>query len=48
MALYSFGEYRYRDAFEQERFTKYRFMVGGDTGFNESAMSPYKEGNEAN
>ena len=48
MALYAFGEYRYRDAFKRDRFIKYRFMVGGDTGFNTETMSACKEGNEAN
>ena len=49
MALYAFGEYRYRDAFKHPRgFTKFRYMVGGNAGFNESVMSPCKEGNEAN
>lgn len=48
MALYVFGEYRYKDAFKHDRFTKYRFMVGGDAGFNADAMSPCKEGNDAN
>lgn len=47
MAVYLFGRIRYMDEYGQWRCTNYRYMVGGDVGFNGTAMSPMSEGNEA-
>jgi hypothetical protein len=46
-AVYLFGEIGYEDTFGFKRCTKYRYRVGGDVGFNGTAMAPMAEGNEA-
>jgi hypothetical protein len=46
MAVYLFGEIGYNDVFGIKRCTKYRYRVGGDVGFNGTAMAPMAEGNE--
>jgi hypothetical protein len=49
MAIYVYGEIRYRDAFKRRRYTKYRLMYGGDAGARpEGALVACKEGNKAN
>jgi hypothetical protein len=48
MALYVFGEIRYKDAFRKTRFTKYKMMIGGPVGMDESgALVTCEEGNDA-
>ena len=46
--LYISGEIRYTDAFGTERFTKYRFVYGGNYGSGEGPLATAEEGNEAN
>lgn len=46
--LYISGEIRYTDAFGTERFTKYRFVYGGNYGSGEGLLATAEEGNEAN
>jgi hypothetical protein len=45
-AVYLFGEISYEDVFGIKRCTRYRYRVGGDVGFNGTAMAPMSEGNE--
>ncbi|MGO9265957.1 MAG: hypothetical protein ACLQBA_13940 [Candidatus Binataceae bacterium] len=47
IAIFAYGEIRYRDAFNIERFTKFRLVCRGD-GLNKGRMSPDRTGNEAN
>jgi hypothetical protein len=47
LAAYVFGEIAYNDEFSSvRRCTKYRFMVGGNVGFNGQSMVKMSEGNE--
>jgi hypothetical protein len=47
LAAYVFGEIAYNDEFTStRRCTKYRFMVGGNVGFNGQGMIKMSEGNE--
>jgi hypothetical protein len=49
MAIYVFGEIRYRDAFKIDRFTRYRLIYGGDAGARpEGALANAPEGNDSN
>jgi hypothetical protein len=48
MTLWVYGEIHYRDAFKIERFTKYRFMIGGAVGIHGTNLAICEEGNEAN
>jgi hypothetical protein len=45
-AVYLFGLIRYEDVFGIKRCARYRYRVGGDVGFNGTAMAPMPEGNE--
>jgi len=47
-ALYVYGEIRYRDAFGQDRWTRYRLMRGGNVGVSPTTMTTTEEGNESN
>jgi hypothetical protein len=56
--IYVYGEIRYKDAFGENRFTKYRFIYGGNEGVRNSKpdsngvitalLKPASDGNEAN
>lgn len=46
--LWVYGEVHYKDAFGMERFTNYRFMIGGHAGVRSNRMAICEEGNEAN
>jgi hypothetical protein len=46
-AVYLYGEVRYRDAFDQPRFTKYRMFCNGDA-LSLDRFSPYVDGDESN
>jgi hypothetical protein len=55
LTLYAYGEVHYRDAFGNQRFTKYRLMFGGgerqllrdDGGLGTAFLRADTEGNEA-
>lgn len=47
MAIYVFGEVRYKDIFEKERLTKFRCFYGGDRMRQAGALAYEIEGNEA-
>lgn len=46
--IYVYGEILYKDVFEKEWFTKYRFLYGGDEGTQGNRLRIDLEGNEAN
>jgi len=48
MAIYVFGEVRYRDVFGNSHTTKYRYMIGGRVGLRGKHMAACDDGNEAN
>lgn len=48
LALYVYGEIRYRDAFGRNRSTKYRMIRGGNVGVRATTMTTTEEGNESN
>jgi hypothetical protein len=49
LAIYIEGSITYKDAFDHDRFTNYRFWVGGDRGFPpDQAMFTDIRGNDAN
>ena len=45
ITLWVYGEFRYRDTFTIQRFTKYRFQVGGTAGVHGNNMTICEEGN---
>lgn len=45
--VYIYGEIRYRDAFGEDRVTKYRLLYGGPTPNRGGFLKPDSEGNEA-
>jgi hypothetical protein len=46
--IYVYGEIRYVDAFGRQRWTKYRYMMGGPVGVRPGGrLAPCDEGNEA-
>ena len=47
--IYIYGEIRYVDAFQKERFTKYRLIYGGprDHGSGAGSLMPDHDGNDA-
>jgi len=45
-AIVIYGEIRYRDAFDQNRFIRYRKFAGGPTGIRGMTMTSHEEGNE--
>jgi hypothetical protein len=45
-AIVIYGEIRYRDAFNQNRFIRYRKFTGGPTGIRGMTMASHEEGNE--
>jgi len=48
-AVYVYGEINYIDAFKKKRWTKFRFMIGGNVDIRpEGNMGACEEGNEAN
>jgi len=47
MAVWAFGEIRYRDAFCRKQTTKYRLMIGGPFGVSGGDLVGCEEGNEA-
>ncbi len=46
-AIFVFGEIRYRDAFGNDRFTRYRFYTGGPLGVMGPSLAAHTDGNEA-
>jgi uncharacterized protein (UPF0333 family) len=48
MTLWVYGEIRYRDAFGIDRFTRYRFQIGGGVGIQGVNLAVCEEGNEEN
>jgi hypothetical protein len=55
--LYVYGDIRYRDAFKNDRFFRYRYMCGGEAGMRTlqdakgkwtGLLTPCPDGNEAN
>jgi hypothetical protein len=47
-AVFVHGEVQYKDAFGKDRWTKYRYFMGGPTGIRGIMMSAHQDGNEAN
>lgn len=48
LAMYVFGEIRYRDAFGEDRFMRYRRMLGGHTGVEGNRLAATQYPDEAN
>jgi hypothetical protein len=48
MTLWVYGEIHYRDAFGIDRFTRYRFQIGGGVGIQGVNLAISEEGNEEN
>jgi hypothetical protein len=48
LALFVYGEVRYKDVFRKNRFTRYRYFTGGPTGLRGLSLAGHDEGNEAN
>lgn len=48
LTLWVYGDLRYRDAFDIDRFKKFRYMVGGPVGVRNSSLGICEEGNEEN
>jgi hypothetical protein len=48
MTLWVYGELHYRDAFGIDRFTRYRFQIGGGVGIQGVRLAVCEEGNEEN
>jgi hypothetical protein len=49
MAIYVFGEIKYKDIFKTERSTRFRMMYGGGGGAApDGALTFCEEGNDAN
>jgi hypothetical protein len=46
-AIHVFGEVRYRDAFGNRRYTKYRYITGGPASVRGGQLASYGEGNKA-
>jgi hypothetical protein len=46
-ALWVFGRVDYEDVFRRKCWTSYRYLVGGDMGFNGQLLAPAKAGNDA-
>jgi hypothetical protein len=46
MAIWVYGEIRYRDAFRREQWTKYRLIIGGPFGVSGGQLTACEEGNE--
>lgn len=46
VTLWVFGEIHYTDAFNNDRFIRYRFMIGGPAGINSEYMAICEEGND--
>ena len=46
--VYIYGEIRYRDAFNIERFTRYRLIYGGSEENHGGHLKPHTDGNDAN
>jgi hypothetical protein len=47
MAVWVYGEIRYRDAFCRKQWTKYRLIIGGPFGVSGGQLTACEEGNEA-
>lgn len=47
-AVYVYGEILYKDAFGQRRYSRYRFMHGGEAAVRNRQLVICEEGNEAN
>ena len=47
MAVWVYGEIRYRDAFCRKQWTKYRLIIGGPFGVSGGELIGCEEGNEA-
>jgi hypothetical protein len=46
LTLWVYGEMRYKDAFECDRITRYRFQTGGTSGMRGNRLAASQEGNE--
>jgi hypothetical protein len=46
-AIILHGEIRYRDAFRCNRWTKYRYYIGGEVGLKNIALAGHEKGNDA-
>ena len=47
-AIYVWGLITYKDAFGTDRFTNYRYMIGGNVGVRGVFLAQCENGNEAN
>jgi hypothetical protein len=47
LAIFVYGEVRYRDIFKRKRHTEYRWFIGGPTGMRGTMLAAHDQGNNA-
>ncbi len=46
--IYVFGRLEYRDAFKHQRWSNFRYIIGGEIERGHGTIAPTEEGNDAN